>query len=166
MNSWLFILLLILTGCASQPAELSDPWIYGIENPAPKAVRLGSNEIQAKQIVNKLRMVHRNVKRNFRYQKEEVEHWGLQDGYRRFTGDCDDYAIAVRRKLTELGIPSRYLATHSKENGYHLSVVAYQYVIDFRASRVKTRKAYKKEFRERYVIISGYNPGDPWHKVK
>lgn len=93
------------------------------------------------------------------------EHWvsfnEIPDG--RFSGDCEDFAQAVRKELAELGEKSRLATCGVNSDTMNHAVCVYDdYVIDnihhwpMRKSELATYK---------FISISGFEPGDPWREI-
>lgn len=117
--------------------------------------------------------IHRKVLKNFTYktdkkQYDTIEKWVEQpesyDGSQDVIGDCEDFALACRKLLRDLKIPSRLVYCLDETGAGHLVLESKGFILDNRQTRVVTntflkRKGYK------FLKISGYEAGDPWYNI-
>lgn len=119
-----------------------------------------------------LHTIHKLVFRNFTYATDQeqysmVEKWVMPETdynrHRPFTGDCEDFALACRKLCREDGIDnSRLVYCQTELGGGHCVLEVDGWILDNRFDRLKNRDdivGYK------WIALSGYNSGDPWHKI-
>lgn len=102
-------------------------------------------------------------------QRGMPEHWvdvseldSLEDlAKRTFKDDCDGYALACRYQCRKLQIPNRLVFCQTETYEYHLVTEVEGWVLDNRYRYVMPRK----NVPYRWISISGFDQGDPWHEV-
>ena len=67
----------------------------------------------------------------------------------------------VGKKCRELNIPNRLVFCQTETGGYHLILEVNGYVLDNRYPKVMKNN----EVPYKWMRISGYNSGDPWHEI-
>lgn len=116
--------------------------------------------------------IHRNVWNKFTYTTDKNnygsdEHWVIPVEFmqsKRFTGDCEDFAMCCRTLCRQQNIPSQ-LAICLDETGEHHCVLHVEgYILDNRYNKVMTVDQLTN-IGYKWIAISGYNIGDPWHRV-
>ena len=102
-------------------------------------------------------------------QRGVPEHWvssdeleSLDDAEKRtFKDDCDGYALACRYQCRKVSIPNRLVFCQTETGEYHLVLEVEGWILDNRRRWVIARH----ETGYRWISISGYEKGDPWHRV-
>ena len=101
-------------------------------------------------------------------QYDKMEHWqepsAIYDGTQKLVGDCDDYALHVRKLINELNIPCRLVFCTTEEGEAHLVTEAEGWVLDNRFREVKSN-TYLKEKGYTFLKISSYNLDDDWEII-
>lgn len=128
-------------------------------------------------IAEQLIAVHREMKRRLDATPDQLQYlvpdyWAtfqeLQEQIRksgwRFKDDCDGAAAFCRGRLTELKIPSRYVLCLTETGDWHLVVEHGGWVLDNRFDSIMRRQDLEK-IGYKFVSMSGFNKGDPWHLV-
>lgn len=123
-------------------------------------------------IVDSLRDIHREVWSKFEYVTDREnynsdEYWIIPDDFlngNKFTGDCEDFAMCCRVLCRQRNIPSQLVVCVDETGEYHCVLHVEGFILDNRHRSVKTvdelgALGYK------WVAISGYTPGDLWHRV-
>lgn len=106
----------------------------------------------AKSEYDSLNSVHKLVFKNFSYVTDKEKHGVLErwinpepsyDGTQHLSGDCEDFALHVRKLLFDRVIPSRIVICKTETNELHcvISVTLHSgtYIFDNRFTDVKTR---------------------------
>jgi predicted transglutaminase-like cysteine proteinase len=112
-----------------------------------------------------LDIIHAEVKSNFTYctdleQYGQVELWCMPKDAK-FTGDCEDFALACRAQCRKLGIPSRLVFCYANGEG-HCVLEVQGWILDNNLSSVQDWQEIKGY---EWVSISGYEAGDDWHEI-
>ena len=119
----------------------------------------------------RLTTILNTVKKNFTYESDILRHGKLEvwsfptedyDGRQDLVGDCEDFALAVRKLLNDRKIPSRLVVCRTERGERHLVVEVHGWVIDNRLPKVLSRDALPDY---KWLYISGFNPGEPWTKI-
>lgn len=74
------------------------------------------------QLLSDLRRVTVSVNRSIRYRPDAAEKWSVNVS----SGDCEDFALTKRYRLTQMGYPSsalRLAVGHTKDGTYHAVLV-------------------------------------------
>jgi len=121
-----------------------------------------------------LESVHREVYNSFTYVPDSVkwktpEYWAsvqdiiLMEQEDKYSGDCDDFALAVRYHLRKHNIPNQLLLcwVHAAA-GYHLEVYSHGYISECNHPFVMTLD----DLNQENIMLSGFEKGEPWHYVK
>ena len=117
-----------------------------------------------------LEILFKSVKARFKYMEDRrnpyqfnrVEHWlepEYLDGV--IQGDCEDFALACRKLCRAAEIPSRLWHCTTENGEAHLVLEAGGWILDNRQSHVRANQS----LPYRWNAISGFEPGDPWHKT-
>ena len=103
------------------------------------------------------------VMSRFEYTADLREHWASSDELDDETlrDDCDGFALACRKICREMGIESRLVYCKTETGGGHLVLEHEGWILDNRQDRVKSRSMLPYT----WISMSGYNKGDPWHKI-
>ena len=102
-------------------------------------------------------------------QRGMPEHWvdvdelsGLDQMARgTFKDDCDGYALACRHQYRKVSIPNRLVFCQTETGEYHLVLEVEGWILDNRRRWVIDRG----HCEYKWISISGYEKGDPWHEV-
>lgn len=113
--------------------------------------------------------VHGRVYKGFHYMDDSVqfgkiEHWNVPDTIDRVTGDCDEFALACRALLDEVGVKTRLVLCRTELGEGHLVCAVGNFILDNRERRVRT-KQYMQRRGYQWLAVSGPQRGDPWHLV-
>lgn len=124
------------------------------------------------ELRNILGTIHRKIFQRFTYAKDQDQYginekWVMPeeayDGSQRFTGDCEDFALACRKVCREAGIEdSRLVYCKTELSGGHCVLEVQGWILDNRQTKLKSRDDMKGY---RWIAVSGYNSGDPWHYI-
>lgn len=119
-----------------------------------------------------LENIFKQVKERFIYKKDievwdTIEHWESykeipDEGY--IVGDCDCFALACRKECRKLNIPSRLVFCKVNINNLwlgHLVLESCGFIFDCNKNDVVS----KNQLSYKWVSISGYASGDPWHSL-
>ncbi|PCI75761.1 MAG: hypothetical protein COB20_12210 [SAR86 cluster bacterium] len=114
----------------------------------------------------KLRKIFKRVNKNFVFARDpHGENWQMPpldyDGKQRIEDDCDGFCLACRKLLREVGIPSRLVYCEIERRG-HLVVEAQGWILDNLQDKVVANTMLRNY---RWLRISGYEAGDPWHEI-
>lgn len=121
--------------------------------------------------VNQLRALHSELLRAHNYTTDlqawgRSEHWESADQIDldalQRNEDCDGFALACRKRLRELDIPNRLVFCEVPNQGFHLVCEVGGYILDNRYKRLRNRD----KMNYKWIAISGYEKGDPWHVIK
>lgn len=126
------------------------------------------------QLLDQLETIHKDVFGKFKYEFDKdqygmVEKWVMPeegfDGSQRIVGDCEDFALACRKLCRDRGIEkTRLVVCMTETNEGHCVLEVNGWILDNRYRRVMSRDELDRE-GYRWIAISGYNPGDDWHKI-
>lgn len=133
-------------------------------------------------IVNQLEDIVFSTHVRFEYERDLVrwktpEYWiSRLDGDLRvgkWKGDCEDFALICRAECRALDvpIPTRLVFIecpvneYFPEGGYHLVAEHEGWLMDVNSKYLISRDAAARQFGYKYLGMSGYNPGDPWHWI-
>lgn len=78
------------------------------------------------------------------------------------TGDCDDFAELCVHTLRANGYPARFVFCQTESGEYHCVAETNGVILD-------NRKAFptpQNLIPYTWISISGFKPGDPWHKIE
>ena len=126
-----------------------------------------------RQIKTIAKKIHRKVFSNFSY-ITDLKKYGVDEkwvmpsetynGSQKFTGDCEDFALACRKLIREAGIKSRLVYCVVEDGSGHCVLEVNGYILDNRhPTLVSNRKLLKKVYQ--FLAISGYESGDDWRKL-
>ncbi len=129
--------------------------------------------LSSRQIKTIAKKIHRNLFKNFSY-ITDLENYGVEEKWvmpkdsftdsQKFSGDCEDFALACRKLIREAGIKSRLVYCIVEDGEGHCVLEVNGYILDNRqASIISNRKLVKKGYK--FLAISGYESGDPWYKL-
>lgn len=76
-------------------------------------------------------------------------------------GDCDDFATWCVGKLRESGLRARYIICQVETGEWHCIAECEGVILDNRQSSVVPFSS----LPYKWYGISGYNPGDSWHRI-
>ena len=109
----------------------------------------------------KARFIYRSDTLNW----DKLEHWESEKEIPDrgiFYGDCDSFALAIRKYLRREGInDSRLVFCQTETGGYHLIIDWQGWLLDNRYDYPVTRD----EIDYKFIKISGFNKGDNWRTV-
>jgi predicted transglutaminase-like cysteine proteinase len=124
------------------------------------------------ELKDALGSIHKRIFKKFTYaedidQYEMLEKWVMPDaaydGSQRFTGDCEDFALACRKVCRESGIDnSRLVYCTTELGGGHCVLEVDGWILDNRHTRLMNRDKVKGY---NWIALSGYNSGDPWKYI-
>jgi predicted transglutaminase-like cysteine proteinase len=130
-------------------------------------------KLSIRQIKTIARKIHKKVFSNFSYMTDLKQHgveenWTMPDitynGSQRFTGDCEDFALACRKLIREAGIKSRLVYCTVEDGEGHCVLEVNGYILDNRQHNlVSNRTLVKKGYN--FIAISGYESKDTWRKL-
>jgi predicted transglutaminase-like cysteine proteinase len=111
--------------------------------------------------------IHRQVLARFIEKRDRAENWQMPpdtyDGSQVVKDDCDGFCLAVRTLLRKANIPSRLVYCEIAGSG-HLVVEVNGWVLDNRQTIV-VANTLLKVLGYKFLRISGFMPGDPWHII-
>lgn len=118
-----------------------------------------------KSIKSTLDTIHNKVLHSFTYctDKEQYnteEKWVMPNPQVKFTGDCEDFALACRAECRKLGIPSRLVFCATGQEG-HAVLECEGWILDNNQTSVKAWQ----DVKYTWISISGYEAGDEWHDI-
>ena len=125
------------------------------------------------ETVDILDRIHRQVFHNFTYKTDKKqykldEHWVMPDasydGSQDFVGDCEDFALACRKLCREEGLKTRLVYCTEETEGGHAVLECEGWILDNRQRKVVTND-YLTDNGYKFIGISGYESGDPWHYI-
>lgn len=106
---------------------------------------------------------------------QTLEYWiGRLDGNLRvgnWKGDCEDFALICRDECDVLFIPNRLVLCECPvspifpKGGYHLTTEHNGWLMDVNSELLISRDVAADRFGYRYIGMSGFNAGDPWHWI-
>ena len=119
-----------------------------------------------------LKNIFKKIKNRFIYKKDievwdTMEHW---ESYKEIpeegliVGDCDCFALACRKECRKLNVPSRLVFCKVNVNGLwlgHLVLESFGFIFDCNRNDIIS----KQKLLYKWVSISGYESGDPWHSL-
>jgi len=76
-------------------------------------------------------------------------------------GDCDNFALACRYLLNQAKVPNRIAMCLTEDGEGHLVCEAEGWILDNRQTRVRSWG----ELPYKWLKISGYKVGEPWHQI-
>ena len=94
----------------------------------------------------------------------EADYWMTisdLDADGKLRGDCDDHALLCRHELRAKYIPNRLLFCQCENGEYHLVCEVDGWILDNRFERVISRD----DLQYRWIAISGFEAGEPWHEI-
>jgi predicted transglutaminase-like cysteine proteinase len=118
--------------------------------------------------------VHSLIFSNFTYKTDKkqygvIEKWVMPnadyDGSQELIGDCEDFALAARKLLREKGIKTRLVHCNVETGEGHLVLSVNGWILDNRQRKVVSNKKLIK-IGYKFLNISGFNNGEPWHALK
>ena len=122
---------------------------------------------------DKLKEIHSKVFRKFQYefdkdQYKEVEKWVMPmesfDGSTKIVGDCEDFALACRKLCRDAGLQTRLVVCYTETDEGHCVLECDGWILDNRYPKVISRDKLE-ERGYRWIAISGFTPGEDWHKI-
>lgn len=126
-----------------------------------------ATQIYSEQTLQHLKSVYFQVKKHFREKPDRGEHWqmppGNYNGSQIISDDCDGFCLACRALLRRRQIPSRLVYCEIEGTG-HLVVEAQGWILDNR-QRTVVANTLLSALNYRWLMISGFNPGDPWREI-
>jgi len=124
--------------------------------------------------LQELKDLHRKMFKSFNYETDmdkygEEEHWDIiPEEYKagdKFSGDCENYALACRKVLRDAGWDNTRLIFCTLDGMGHCVLEVEGYVFDNRFETLST-KNYLEKKGYKWIAISGTEPGDKWHKLE
>lgn len=125
-------------------------------------------------LLEQLAEIHKKVYKNFTYKTDKAQYkidekWVQPseeyDGTSKIVGDCEDFALACRKLCRDAGIPTRLVFCEVGNEG-HCVLESGGWILDNRFNGVKTKDYLENNQRYKWVMISGFEPGQPWSYVK
>ncbi len=125
-------------------------------------------------LLEQLAEIHRKVYKNFTYKTDKKQYkidekWVQPDkeydGTSKIAGDCEDFALACRKLCRDAGLQTRLVFCEVEKEG-HVVLECNGWILDNRFSGVKTKDYLESNQRYKWVMISGFEPGQPWTYVK
>lgn len=125
------------------------------------------------ELIAELQTVLDSVQSHFVWEPDskvwsKPDHWealedvaAVTDADGKVHGDCDQHALLCRQALRAKNIPNRLALCLTETGECHLVCEADGWILDNRFPRVMERDL----LNYKWVSISGFNPGDPWHEV-
>lgn len=118
-------------------------------------------------LLETLKQVFHSVKSHFQQRPDQGEEWLMPpvnyDGRQLLRDDCDGFCLACRSLLRRLDIPSR-LVYCQVAGADHLVVEANGWILD-NLQRTVVPNTLLTAQQYRWMRISGFHPGDPWHEI-
>lgn len=78
------------------------------------------------------------------------------------SGDCEDFAIYLRNKLSQLGIKSRLVFVKVNGGGHIIVITEKGYILDNLQKYIVVKGVLRNYT---FVSQSGFNVGEPWYEV-
>ena len=100
-------------------------------------------------------------------QFHKPEHWQVPDELKAqlekgtLYGDCDDFASLAVMLGREKNLPMRFVFCQTENGEFHLVAECDGWIIDNREQDAIQRDL----LPYKWISISSYTPGQPWHKV-
>ena len=122
--------------------------------------------------VNDVWDVHKKVRKGFKYVTDEeqwgtvIDDWRIPEDFERVTGDCDDFAIACRGLLREMGHEPKLLYCLTETGAGHLICVLGKMALDNRqrtAVEIEDLTTGRRPYT--LVSVSGTKPGEEWRAI-
>lgn len=125
------------------------------------------------ELIAELQSVLDSVQRNFVWEPDskvwfQIDHWetpsevvAVTDADGKVHGDCDQHALLCRQALRAKNIPNRLVLCLTEMDECHLVCEVDGWILDNRFPRVTERDL----LNYKWVAVSGFNTGDPWHEV-
>lgn len=125
------------------------------------------------ELIAELQTVLDSVQSHFVWEPDskvwsKPDHWetledvaAVTDADGKVHGDCDQHALLCRQALRAKNIPNRLALCLTETGECHLVCEADGWILDNRFPRVMERDL----LNYKWVSLSGFNPGDPWHEV-
>ena len=126
------------------------------------------------ELFDQLTEIHNLVHKNFTYKEDKAQYkvdekWVMPpdnyDGTSKIVGDCEDFALACRTLCRKAGLKTRLIYCEIKDGG-HCVMECEGWILDNRFKEVKTRDALESTKHYKWVLISGFEPGDVWSSIK
>lgn len=120
----------------------------------------------SKEVLDK---IHKRVFDNFEYITDEkqygqLEKWVVPEDVDNVKGDCEDFVLACRKLVRAEGLQSRIVFCKDETGAGHAVLESGGYVLDNRQRKVYTKQRLESKGYT-FISISGFEPGDPWHKL-
>lgn len=122
------------------------------------------------ELIEKLSAIHKKVFSNFTYKTDKAQYkidekWvqpdSSYDGSSKIVGDCEDFALACRKLCDDAGLKTRLVYCEINKGG-HMVLECEGWILDNRFEGVKTRDFLNANKHYKWIMISGFNPGEPW----
>lgn len=122
------------------------------------------------ELKTQLTKIHNRVRRNFVFKRDVgLEEWTMPpenyNGLQTIRDDCDGFCLACRSLLRAEHIHSRLVYCEVTERGRrfgHLVVEVEGWILCNRQLQVIPNS---ELYDYRWLRISGFEPGDPWHAI-
>lgn len=117
-------------------------------------------------VIDKLKAIHDQVKEHFEYKTDleqhgELERWSMPSGSLKLVGDCEDFALKCRMLCREQGLKTRLVVCYDENGDGHCVLECLGFILDNRQRKVVANTSLNYE----WLYISGFEPGDDWHKI-
>jgi len=125
------------------------------------------------ELIAELQSVLDSVQNKFVWESDsrvwsKPDHWetiedvaAVTDSGGKVHGDCDQHALLCRQALRAKNIPNRLVLCLTELGECHLVCEVDGWILDNRFPRVTERDL----LNYKWVAVSGFNAGDPWHEV-
>lgn len=126
-------------------------------------------------LLEQLAEIHKKVFKNFTYKTDKAQYkidekWVQPskeyDGTSKIVGDCEDFALACRKLCRDAGLKTRLVFCEVGNEGGHVVLECQGWILDNRFNGVKTKDYLERNQKYKWVMISGYEPEEPWSYVK
>ena len=122
--------------------------------------------------ISEIKKIHRDIFTRFKYIPDKVlwgidEHWEKEDEIPDtgvIKGDCDCFALACRKECRKLDIPSRLVHVITETEEGHLVLSVEDWILDNRYTSIMRKRDLDELYK--WIRISGYEKGDPWHMIE
>jgi len=120
-----------------------------------------------------LKDLHRMMFKEFDYETDmekygHEEYWDIiPEEFKagdKFSGDCENFALACRKVVRGAGFESRLIFCTLKGQG-HCVLEVDGYIFDNRFETLSTKNFLEKK-GYKWIAISGFKAGDKWHKLE
>lgn len=126
------------------------------------------------ELFKTLTKIHKPLFKNFTYISDKknygvIEKWDIVeqdfDVNTKFKGDCECFALHCRKLCRDAGLQTRLVACSVNGEG-HCVLECDGWVLDNRFNKVMSKDTLEKHEGYKWLAISGFEAGEPWHNVE